>query len=233
MVPLQEAHEKHALTAPIIYALCLLPCAAMYFGLYVLHNTNITLGLYHMICLVPGIILGSSLWRKDLKMPTPKQWLALLIATIAFNALTLFLYDHIGYLFLSNDGVMKLITSLGFQKAHLFALSLYFIFVNSTLEELFWRGSILNQLDRMPPPFKHHGTVISSVMYGAFHYLILRLVVYPGWAEIGFVMLAVYGWILAVLYRKTGSIWIPILTHAFLTDLAAMLLTVDLLTHFP
>jgi len=161
----------------------------MWYGLYVLKSTNITLGLYHLLCLVPGIILGSSLWRKDVKMPTRNQWLLLILVTIAFNTLTIFLYDHIGFLFLSNDKVMTLLKELGFEKGHLLVLSLYFIFVNSTLEELFWRGSILNQLDRMRAPFKHFGIIASSVMYGAFHYLILRLIVYPGWAELGFVML--------------------------------------------
>jgi len=232
VTPKSNSHEKHALTAPVIYALCILPCIAMWYGLYVLRNTNITLALYHMLCLMPGIILGSSLWRNDFKIPSPKQWLLLFLAAVSFNALTIWLYDHIGSLFLNNDNVMTLITELGFKKGHLLALSLYFIFVNSTLEELFWRGSILNQLDRMRAPFKHYGIILSSVMYAAFHYLILRLVVYPGWAEVGFVMLAIYGWILAILYRKTGSILIPILVHAFLTDLVAMLLTVDLLSHY-
>ncbi len=226
-------HEKHAFNAPTVYVLCLLPCAAMWYGLYVFKNTNTALGLYHMLCLMPGIILGSSLWRRDFKTPTRNQLLVLFGVAVLFNAVTILLYDHIGYLFLSNDSVMALLTQLGFHKGHLLLLSLYFIFVNSTLEELFWRGSILNQLDKMRGPIKHYGILVSSVMYGAFHYLILRLVVYPGWAEVGFVMLAIYGWILAVLYRKTGSILIPILVHAFYTDLAAMLLTVDLLNHFP
>lgn len=233
MVTDHNPNEKHALNAPAISILCLLPCAAMWYGLYVLKNTNITLGLYHILCLMPGIILGSSLWRPDLKLPTKNQWLLLMLVTVLFNAVTIFLYDHIGFLFLSNEKVMKLLTELGFQKGHLLYLSLYFIFINSTLEELFWRGAILNQLDRWRPPFKHFGIVASSVMYGAFHYLILRLVVYPGWAEVGFIMLSVYGATLAILYRKTGSILMPILAHAFLTDLAAMLLTVDLLNRFP
>ncbi len=233
MVTEQNPGEKHALNAPSIITLCLLPCAAMWYGLYVVKNTNITLGLYHLLCLMPGIILGSSLWRRDLKLPTRTQWLLLMLFTVLFNVVTIFLFDHIGTLFLSNEKVMALLTELGFQKGHLLYLSLYFIFINSTLEELFWRGAILNQLDRMRAPFKHFGIIASSVMYGAFHYLILRLVVYPGWAEVGFVMLSVYGAMLAVLYRKTGSIIMPILAHAFLTDLAAMLLTVDLLNRFP
>ncbi len=233
MVTDNKPDEKHALNAPTIITLCLLPCAAMWYGLYVLKNTNITLGLYHILCLMPGIVLGSSLWRQDLKLPTRNQWLLLILVTVFFNGITIFLYDHIGFLFLSNEKTMALLTELGFQKGHLLLLSLYFVFINSTLEELFWRGAILNQLDRMRSPFKHFGIIASSIMYGAFHYLILRLIVYPGWAEVGFVMLSIYGAMLAVLYKKTGSIFMPILAHAFLTDLAAMLLTVDLLNRFP
>ncbi|HEY9733612.1 MAG TPA: CPBP family intramembrane glutamic endopeptidase [Drouetiella sp.] len=226
------AHQERSLNAPMIYALCLLPCAAMWYGLYIVKNTNTTLALYHGLCLLPAIAFASKLWRSDFMLPTKMQTLVLVLVTVVFNASTLFLYDHLGYLFLSNDKVMVLLTELGFKKGHLLALSLYFIFVNSTLEELFWRGTILNQLDRMHPKSKHFGIILSSVMYAAFHYLILRLVVYPGWAEIGFLMLAIYGWMLAALYRKTGSILMPILAHAFLTDLVAMLLTVDLLSRY-
>lgn len=233
MVDSPTAPDKRDSNALTVYVLCLLPCAAMWCGLYLLRNTNITLALYHGLCLLPGIVVGAGLWRKDFKIPSKKQFQLLVLGVITFNASTIFLYDHLGYLFLSNDKVMVLLTELGFRKGHLLALSLYFIIVNSTLEELFWRGTILNQLDRMHPNTKNFGIVVSSIMYAAFHYLILRLVVYPGWAEVGFVMLGVYGWLLALLYRKTESILMPILAHAFLTDLVAMLLTVDLLSRYP
>ena len=65
-------------------------------------------------------------------------------------------------------------------------------------------------------------------MYAAFHYSILQMVLYPVWAEIGAVLLALYGAGLAVLLRATKSIVLVSLTHAFLTDLAAIILIIAL-----
>lgn len=211
----------------------MLPCAIIWYGLYVLKSTIVTLGLYHAVVLVPGIIWGFSLWRKDVSMPTLKQWLMLLVTSFLFNGAAVLLYEQVGYIFLDNDHVMKLINELGFTRQHLIPLGLYFIFINSALEELFWRGVILNEMDRVKTPFKHCGIVSSSLMYGAFHYLILRLVVYPGWAEIGFLLLAFYGAFLASIYRKTGSIVMASLVHGLWTDLTAIILVVVLLQHYP
>lgn len=182
---------------------------------------------------MPGIFWGFSLWRNDLIMPTLKQWLLLLVSAVIFSGAAVLLYDNLGYIFLDSRRVMSLLNELGFNKQHLIPLSLDLIFVNSALEELFWRGVILNRLDQMHTPFKHFGIISSSVMYAAFHYFILRLVVYPGWAEFGFILLAIYGAFLAIVYRKTGSIVMASLAHGFLTDLAAIVLILDLLQHYP
>lgn len=217
----------------MVLLLTCLPCVIIWYGLYVLKNTVLTLELYHGVCLVPGIFWGFSLWRNDLIMPTLKQWLLLLVSAVIFSGAAVLLYDNLGYIFLDSRRVMSLLNELGFNKQHLIPLSLDLIFVNSALEELFWRGVILNRLDQMHTPFKHFGIISSSVMYAAFHYFILRLVVYPGWAEFGFILLAIYGAFLAIVYRKTGSIVMASLAHGFLTDLAAIVLILDLLQHYP
>lgn len=115
MVDSPTAPDKRDSNALTVYVLCLLPCAAMWCGLYLLRNTNITLALYHGLCLLPGIVVGAGLWRKDFKIPSKKQFQLLVLGVITFNASTIFLYDHLGYLFLSNDKVMVLLTELGFR----------------------------------------------------------------------------------------------------------------------
>ncbi|HEY9677208.1 MAG TPA: CPBP family intramembrane glutamic endopeptidase [Drouetiella sp.] len=224
---------KPSVNIALLMFFALYPCVIMCYGLYVLKNTYLTMGLYHLLCLVPGIILGRHLWLKNFTVPTLKQWLVLLFSAVLFNATTIGLFEWIGPNFVDNVRVFHLINSLGFVRNHILGLSLYFIFVNSTLEELFWRGVVLNKVDEMQLRFKHAGILVSSVLYGLFHYFILRIVVNPGWAELGFVMLAIYGAILAVLYRRTKSILLPALVHGLLTDAAAMLLVLDLMYHYP
>jgi membrane protease YdiL (CAAX protease family) len=70
-------------------------------------------------------------------------------------------------------------------------------------------------------------------MYAAFHYWICRLVVFSGWAEIGTIMLAFYGAMLALIYRRTGSIITTSIAHGLLTDMAAVMLLLDFLRRYP
>ncbi|MBZ0187169.1 MAG: CPBP family intramembrane metalloprotease, partial [Candidatus Obscuribacterales bacterium] len=129
--------------------------------------------------------------------------------------------------------VMDLLKELGFSKQLFWPLSIYLIVVNPLLEELFWRGVVLNELDDLKLPVKHFGIIWSSLTYALFHYLIFRLVLFPGFAELGIVMLALFGALLAVVYRKTGSIVTTALTHGLLTDLAAIVLILNLFRRYP
>ena len=46
-------------------------------------------------------------------------------------------------------------------------------------------------------------------------------------------MLAFYGAFLAIVYRKTGSIVTTALAHGLLTDMAALMLALNLSRHYP
>lgn len=113
-------------------------------------------------------------------------------------------------------------------------ISVYAVVVNPLVEELFWRGIVFNELERWKKvPFKHFALVWSSVAYALFHYLIFRLVLFPVYAEIGIVLLAIYGAMLALIYRKTNSILTTAVAHGLLTDTAAIALMLDLARRYP
>jgi membrane protease YdiL (CAAX protease family) len=78
------------------------------------------------------------------------------------------------------------------------------------------------------PDHKQLALVWSSTTYGLYHYSILRLVLFPGWAELGVAMLAGFGAFLVYIYKRSGSIILASLYHAMLTDLAAICLIVAL-----
>lgn len=123
---------------------------------------------------------------------------------------------------------MALLIDQGYNKETFLYLSLYVIIVNPILEELFWRGTILNKLDAVSSKLKHFGVIWSSFWYGAFHYPILAMVLFTGWAEVGAVMLMLYGGLLALYYKKTESIVLTAMAHALLTDLSCIALIVSL-----
>lgn len=129
---------------------------------------------------------------------------------------------------LSDTHVFELMKTLGYTREVFTPLCIYIVVVNPVLEELFWRGFVMNKLDELCPDFPHCGLIWSSFAYGAFHYPIMQLVMYPGWAEFGTIMLMIYGAGLGILYRKTKSVIVPAIAHALLTDLSAVLLMLEL-----
>ncbi len=211
----------------------LLPCLAIWMGMCQLKSAAWSFFLYHAICLLPAILWGKSLWLPTFRRPTKKMCAALLVSSVVFSGIALFTYEFLGNRMLSNDSVLTLLKDVGFSKSIFWPLSIYAIVVNPLVEELFWRGVVLNELDKLKTPFKHFGLVWSSLAYAAFHYTIFRLVLFPGWAEVGTLMLAVYGAFLAVLYRRSGSIVTISMAHGLLTDMAAIVLLLDLFRRYP
>lgn len=224
-----EPERKAApVTIAVLIFVTLLPYLVIWFGMNSLRSAAWSLGLYHFLCLIPAIVWGRKYFLKDVHMPKLWQIGALALASVLFSTIAFFVYSFLGDMILSSEGTMKLLLVLGYTKEIFWPLSIYFIVVNSALEELFWRGVILNKIDEIFEGKSYYGILWSSLAYGAFHYPILQLVVYPGWAEIGAVLLAVYGALLAVLYRLTRNIVMACVAHAVLTDTAAIVLLVAL-----
>jgi uncharacterized protein len=207
-----------------IIALSLLPCPVIWIGMHIIKNAVLTIAAYHAICLLPAIIMGRQLWRNDLARPTFKQAMLLIFASAAFCLSTLILYEHAGDLLLDSNNAMAVLKEHGYRKEIFLGLSIYFVSINPLLEELFWRGVVLNELDRLKTPFKNFPLLWSSFSSAVFHYPILRLILHPPGAEIGVLGLTVYGAFLALVYRRTGSLVVATLAHACLTDLAAIVL---------
>ena len=229
--PEQGEHLSARTIALMLWTL--LPIPAIWVGLYVIKSATWAFALYHIICLIPAIIWGQKIWRPSFLKPSRKEMAALLGASVVFSGLALLLYEVLGKKLLSNEETLTLLKTLGYSKELFYPLSFYAIVVNPLVEELFWRGVVFNELEKVKAPFKHFGLIWSSLAYAAFHYLIFRMVLFPIYAEIGTLMLAVYGAVLALIYRKTGSILTTAIAHGLLTDMAAIVLILDLLYHYP
>lgn len=210
----------------------LLPSVAIYFGMYVLKSAIWSFALYHCLCLVPAIIWGKQFWKPTFRAPKLVHIIALAIAATIFTAITILLYELMGTILLSDAGAIQLLKEQDYTREIFIPLSLYAIVVNPFFEELFWRAVVFNALDRMVLP-KHFALIWSSFAYALFHYWIFRLVLYPGWAEFGTLLLAIYGAILAIIYRKSGSILTTAIAHGLLTDTACIALIVDLARKYP
>lgn len=156
-------------------------------------------------------------------MPSVNQWLLALGATLLTSAVAIAAYKCSGELILSKRHVLQVLTIRGFQATQFYfvPLAFYFIFVNATLEELFWRGTVLNVLDdvQQKQP-RRYGYVWTGATFAAWHWIVLRALLKPGWAEIALAGVLMMGFLSSWLYRRTGSIVVPIVWHAFVFDFA-------------
>lgn len=210
-----------------------LPCLAMWIGLDVLGSAIWAYALYHGFCLLPAVIVGRPLWKDTLRRPTRKAWIVILIASVLFCSFAVVAYELVGSKVLSDEQALSLMKRQGWFGNLFWPISIYAVVVNPVLEELFWRGVVLNALDELKMPIKHFGIIWSSIAYALFHYWIFRLIMFPIYAEIGTICLVFYGAFLAIIYRKSGSIITTAIAHGLLTDLTALTLMLDLFRRHP
>jgi len=221
-----EPHEN--LFAPKMLGILLwslLPSITIWIGLYHMKSAAWAYAIYHGVYLVPSIIVGRRLWLPTVKKPKIIHVVWLFIAALIFSAITVAGYEIAGHLVLSDASVGELLKEIGLTRGALIAFGLYATIVNPLIEEIYWRGVLYNALERVP--VKHFALVWSSVAHALFHYLIFRLVLFPVVNEIGITMLAVYNGILALIYKRSGSIITAAIAHGLLTDMACIWLIVD------
>jgi len=203
-----------------VVGLTLLPWPAVWLGMYRLDSLWETFFLYHGVCLLPAIIWGRRLWRDAWRWPTLGQWLALLAGVVVALPLFRIGYAWIGATVMDAHDLRAVVTERGFAARELLPLGIYFVPVNATLEELFWRGVVLNELRGVDEAAFTFGAVWTAATFAAWHWLVLRLLLRPGWAEATVLGILLAGVFLSWLYRRTRSIVVPILWHGLVFDLA-------------
>ncbi len=207
----------------IAVVLSLLPCPAVWFGMYKLNSLIWTFFLYHGLCLVV-VIWGWRLWKPHLLMPSARQWGLVLIAGLLTSVAAVMAYKLSGDVVVSRTEVLNVLTVRGFHATYLLPLAFYFVVINATLEELFWRGVVLNELDYVGNKERRLATIWTAFAFTIWHYLVLRALIRPGWAEIALGGVLAMGFFSSWLYRRTQSIVIPIVWHALVFDLAIIMM---------
>jgi membrane protease YdiL (CAAX protease family) len=210
----------------IVFFLTLLPWPLVWLGMYQLSSIVWAFLLYHGVCLIPAIIWGHRLWREHVFAPTPKQMFVLFLTAALFCLGGLLMYKFTGNLIFDRADVLQTLTTRGYLATWLLPMSFYLVIVNAVLEELFWRGVVLNELEPLNDKLRHFGTAWTAVTFAAWHWLVFHALLKPGWAELTVIILVGIGVFCSWLYKRTGSIVLPILFHALVLDLAVVVVFV-------
>jgi membrane protease YdiL (CAAX protease family) len=201
--------EKHTVTILKTFGV-LSPYLAVTLGLFLFKNGLLAVLLYHLILLV--CIIGINRGKALTLLRTGFQ--PGLGALIALGGLLpgAMIYFFWPYAKQSGVNIEHIMASVHLSNASFAFFVVYSCFVNPILEESFWRGCFPGQ-SQLP------GWV--DGLFAGYHAVILIPVVRPVFVLLSFPALSGVSWIFRMLYRRTGGLAIPLVSH-LVADIAIL-----------
>ena len=201
-----------------------LPWVFLSIGLHFFHSIFWSFFLYHGCCLLPIIIWRRKGWQPHLIPPTVRQVASIAAVGVGFGLFTFAVYQIAGGFVLERQHALTAMAMRGFQLWMLIPLSVYFVTINPIVEELFWRGVVLNDLTEGDHKLTTPPYMWTNFSFAAWHFLVIRLFVNPWLIPLAVIIVASVGFFLSWLYRRTGSVILPMLWHGLVFDLAVIVL---------
>ncbi|HNA74820.1 MAG TPA: CPBP family intramembrane metalloprotease [Candidatus Obscuribacter sp.] len=208
----------------LVFIWSLAPWVFLALGLHQFRSIFWSFLLYHGFCLLPAILYNRGHWQKHMHIPTRKDLLVLVFASIGFSAFTFITYSLLSDLLLDRALALESMHERGFKMSWYLPLSLYFLTVNPILEELFWRGVVLNELcDEGQPVFSLPG-IWTNVAFAVWHFLVIRLFVAPVFIPLAIGFVLAVGFFMSWMYRRKDTLILPALWHSIVFDLAVIII---------
>jgi membrane protease YdiL (CAAX protease family) len=195
---------------------------AAWAGLYANKSAALAFVFYHAVCVAGGLLLRSPGLPAPIRL-YPFSRGALLGTVAAANVFTLAAYLLVGAALLDRRNALNLLSASGLPPSNYAFLFPYFAIVNPVVEEFFWRGGVYATLRHL---FRHWwgAALVSSVLFGAWHWLVIRLFVAPPIALAATVLIMGIGFALAAVYERTRRMAYPVILHALAGDAPLLLL---------
>ena len=169
-------------------------------------------------------VAGFQLWRDDIRLPTKLQWMGPAVAAFVMSVAGMLLYETVGRDLINPTSVLTAMSSRGFRDSQFLGFATYFVIVNATLEELFWRGVVLNELKGLALRQRSFGTWWTAASFGAWHYLVMRLLLRGFWPLVAAAFIMLCGIFLDLVYQRTRNILLAIVWHALVFDVPIILI---------
>lgn len=208
----------------LVFLWSLSPWLFLAIGLHHFRDIGLSFLLYHGFCLLPAVLLNRHHWREHLKLPSRSDLIVLLLSSIGFSLFTWITYGLLSDFLVDRELALKSLIDRGFKLSWFIPLSLYFLTVNPVLEELFWRGVVLNELCDEREPVLSPAGIWTNVAFAVWHFLVVRLFVAQTFVPLAIVCVLSVGFFLSWLYRKKDSLILPALYHSVVFDLAVIII---------
>jgi uncharacterized protein len=160
--------------------------------------------------------------------PTRTEWLNGLGLGAAMFACIVGAYAMVGQTWLDTAVIRKTAITVGLQNFSIFVwFGIYFTFINSFVEEYFWRWFIDRQCCTLLP--KYQATSLSALLFTLHHVIILKFYIPDGRAIVlGSFGVFAAGLVWSICVRQTKSLWVSYLSH-LLADAALHLIAWQIL----
>jgi membrane protease YdiL (CAAX protease family) len=178
----------------------LIPYVAVAIGLYGFGSAWAAMGLYHAGALT--VVAWAGRRKPVAARAAQRAWT--IPAAVVFATGGIILYLLWPYAFADGRGIAARLAAYGVSRGTWPFLAAYFCLINSTAEELFWRGYLGSDCKR---------PVANDLLFAGYHVLVLLAFVGPLYAVPVFGACAFAGWLWRMMRASTGSLVIPLLTH--------------------
>lgn len=189
--------------------LLIAPTLFIYTGLYIFQSVPVTFALFYgWLLLIP--ILFKPMGLRYLTNKTSLFNISIGIGLGAFCLVTI----TIGGALLDNElfessQLRFLLKSWGFTGEYTVLLVLVLTLVNPVLEEMYWRGFILQKLDQIK-----YKVIISSLFYSLYHFLVLLPMFNEPYPVVFFLLVFLTGMIWGWMVIKYRTLWSSIISHS-------------------
>jgi len=207
-------------------ALAILAWPAAYVGAYSLSSAWAAFALYHGLCLVAGVYHSRRYGLRASHRLLTRTWVQIALTGIVFWVGTYLLVTFAGV----RTGLVDPARIRGAMHAEhaaatvaaVLAVSVYFAIVNPVVEELFWRATVYSRL-RAAGWRQEPASIISGILFGSWHWLIVRLFFGPAAALLVTAAIMAAGYVFAHLYERLRSLPALIVIHALVGDIPGLI----------
>lgn len=198
--------------------LLIAPTLFIYAGLFIFQSVPITFALFYgWLLLIP--ILFKPMGLRCLTNKTSLFNISIGIGLGAFCLVTITIGGALLHNELFDSSQLKLLLkSWGFTGEYTVLLVLVLTLVNPVLEEMYWRGFILQKLDQMK-----YKVIISSLFYSLYHFLVLLPMFNEPYPVVFFLLVFLTGMIWGWMVIKYRTLWSSIISHS-LADIGIIML---------